>query len=161
MLESSINNNNLCLQSSYSEKNLVKPLKVAKIKNCYFWAQFAYKKRGQHGATPKFMQAEITKAEHQPSETFYFVKITCFFSWLMSLFLFCVMLFVKKGSFPAKTAVGGIDKTLLLRLADFGCYRGVGLSEYIQKGKFITKNFFQMLKEVPKSCERGYLLMQD
>ena len=61
------------LQSSSSEKKLVKPLK--KI----FGAPFA-QKRGHYGPyqnEKQFSLAEITKADHQLSETFYFIKISC------------------------------------------------------------------------------------
>ena len=60
------------MQSSSSEKKLVKPLK-----SC-FWTQFA-KKRGHYGPCLRwkkfFFLAEITKADHQLSESFYFIKI--------------------------------------------------------------------------------------
>ena len=41
-------------------------------------------------------------------------------------------------------------------LADFGCKGGGGLSESVEKGNFMTKNFFQiiMLNEVIKACQK-------
>ena len=57
--------------SRSSEKKLVKPLKY-----CFFWTQFAQKR--SLWATPKMEKlffAEITKADHQLSESFYFIKI--------------------------------------------------------------------------------------
>ena len=56
----------------------------------------------------QYFLAEITKAQadHQLSETFYFIKISYVLAELcMNLFVFCVMFFIKKGSFPAKTAL--------------------------------------------------------
>ena len=47
------------------------------------------------------------------------------------------------------TALGSIDKKHLSRLANFGCSGGEGgqgegwdFSEFIKKGKFVTKIFF-------------------
>ena len=85
MLGDSINMNNLCCNG----KKLVKPLK-------FFLDQFA-QKRSHYGPRPKWKTislAEIAKADHQLSET-YFIKILCF-DWVMSLFLSWVMFFVKK-----------------------------------------------------------------
>ena len=45
---------------------------------------------------------EITKADHRVSEAFYFIKIYGLAE--LNLFIFCMMFFIKKGSFPAKTA---------------------------------------------------------
>ena len=57
------------------------------------------------GHTQDFFFAEITKADHQLSESFYFIKISCF-DLVMNLFLSWVMFSVKKKkSFPAKTEV--------------------------------------------------------
>ena len=60
------------LQSSSSEKNFAKPLKI------YFWSPICTTK-GSLLATPKMknnlLLAEITKADHRLSETFYFIKV--------------------------------------------------------------------------------------
>ena len=72
----------------------------------FFWTQFA-QKRGHYGPRPRWKKnlAEIKKADHQLSESFYFIKISCF-EWVMNLFLSLVMFSVKKVLFPpAKTAV--------------------------------------------------------
>ena len=82
------------LKSISSEKKLVKPLK-----NCFFGTNL-HKKGVIVGHTQnkkQFFLAEITKADHQNSETFYFIK-TYVLTELMLMF------FVKKVSFPAKTA---------------------------------------------------------
>ena len=61
---------------------------------------------GHNQNEKQFFLAEITKADHQLSETFYFIKISYVLAELcMNLFVFCVMFFIKKGSFPAKTAL--------------------------------------------------------
>ena len=52
----------------------------------------------------QFFLTEITKADHQLSETFYLIKIPYVLT-NMNLFLSWVMFFVKKVSFPAKRAV--------------------------------------------------------
>ena len=79
----------------------------------FYWAQFA-QKRGHYRPRPKrktIFLAEITKADYQLSETFYFIKL----SYVLTEFLnesFSVLsdvFFVKKVIFPAKTAVY-IDK---------------------------------------------------
>ena len=83
MIRDSININNL-LQSSSSEKKLVKPLKnliSPKMK----------KKR---------IFAEITEADHQFSETFHFIKISCVLTELLIFFYLSDVFFVKKVSFP-------------------------------------------------------------
>ena len=88
------------LQSRSSAKKVVKPLK-----NCFFWTQFEQKRL--LWATPKMKNiflAEIIKADHQLSGSFYFIKISCL-DWVMNLFLFWMMFSVKKVSFPAKTTV--------------------------------------------------------
>ena len=92
------------LKSSSFEKK-----KIGKTsKNCFFWAQFELQK-GQHGPCPKwktmfFGRNNKSTDYQQLLETFYLIKISCL-GWVMNLFLFCVMFFIKKGSFPAKTAV--------------------------------------------------------
>ena len=76
---------------------MVKPLKIA-------FLDPIYTRKGSAWATPKmknFFLTEIIKADHQLSETFYFIKI----SVLTELGIFFYF-FIKKGSFPAKAAVG-------------------------------------------------------
>ena len=74
MLGDTTNINNLCCNPAVLKKKLVEPLK-----SCFFWNQFA-QKRGHYGLRPrwkkKFFLAEITKADHQLSESFYFIKIS-------------------------------------------------------------------------------------
>ena len=56
--------------------------------------------------------------------------------------------------------LGGIDKKTFVTLSGFWLLRGWGgegrdLSESFEKGKFVTKIFFQiMLNEVLKTCEK-------
>ena len=88
------------LQSSSSEKKLVKPLK-----NCFFGPNL-HRKGAIMGHTQDgkfFFLPEITKADHQLSERFY-QNIICF-DWVMNLYLSWVMFSVKKVLFPVKTAV--------------------------------------------------------
>ena len=90
------------LQSSSSKKNVGKT-------SCrlLFWAQFA-QKRGHYGSRPKWEKnflVEIIKADHQLSETFYFIKISYVLTELWIFFLSWVMFSVKKVLFPAKTPV--------------------------------------------------------
>ena len=75
MLGDSININNLCCNSLVLKKKLVKPLR-----NCFFGTTL-HKRAVIMGHTQnekQFFLAEITKADHQLSETFYFIKISCF-----------------------------------------------------------------------------------
>ena len=61
------------LQSSSSEKKLVKPLK-----NCFFGPNL-HRKGGIMGhaqGEKNFFLTEITKADHQLSESSYFIKIS-------------------------------------------------------------------------------------
>ena len=61
------------LQSRSSEKKLVKPLK-----NCFFGPNLHRKEviMGHAQDGKKFFSAEIKKADHQLSESFYFIKIS-------------------------------------------------------------------------------------
>ena len=71
MLGDTFNINTLCCNPAVLKKKLVKPLK-----NCFFWTQFA-QKRGHYEPRLRwknFVLAEITKADHQLSESFYFIK---------------------------------------------------------------------------------------
>ena len=99
------------LQSSSSEKKLVKPLK-----NCFFgpnlhrkWVIMGYAQDGK-----KFFLAEITKADHQLSESFYFIKISYVLTELWTFFYLEWCFLSKKVSFPAKTAVKLICLPLLV-----------------------------------------------
>ena len=50
------------------------------------------------------------KSRSSAFRNFLFYQSIICFGWVMNLFLFCVMFFIKKGSFPAKTAESkGID----------------------------------------------------
>ena len=47
-----------------------------------------------------FFLTEMTKADHKLSKTFYFIKISYFFDWVINVFLFCGDgFFAKKGYF--------------------------------------------------------------
>ena len=63
------------LKSSSFEKKLVKPLK-----NCFFGPNLHRKGVIMDHAQDekKFFLVEITKADHQLSESFYFIKLSCF-----------------------------------------------------------------------------------
>ena len=72
MLGDSININNFCCNPVVLKKKLVNPLKTA-------FSGPIYTTKGSAWATPKMKNnffAEITKADHQLSETFYFIKIS-------------------------------------------------------------------------------------
>ena len=73
MLGDSININNFCCNPVVMKKKMVKPLKIV------FLGPICTTKRSAW-ATPKtknnFLLAEITKADHQPSETSYYIKIS-------------------------------------------------------------------------------------
>ena len=65
-----------------------------------FWGPICAKK-GSTWATPKIKNNFFGINNKSRSSSFYFIG----FGWVMNLFLFCVMFFVEKGSFPAKTIV--------------------------------------------------------
>ena len=84
------------------------------LKNCFL--DPISTEKGSLWATPKMEKnlflAEKTKADHQLSESFYFIKISCF-DWVMDLFLSWVNFSVKKESFPKITIINLIaSKTL-------------------------------------------------
>ena len=86
-----------------SDKKLVKSLK-----NCIFLCQFAQIK-GSLWTTPKiksnfFFLTDITKADDQLSETYYFIKLSYVLTELWIFFLSWVKFFFKRVAFPAKTA---------------------------------------------------------
>ena len=89
-----------CAEIQQSEKKLVKPLK-----NCFLDPICIEK--GSLWTTPKmkknFFLVEIAKADHQLSESFYFIKIYIL-TELWIFFLSSVMFSVKKVSFPASIA---------------------------------------------------------
>ena len=79
------------MKSSNSEKFWLKPLKIA------IFGPNLHKK-GSVRATPKTNRiffSEMTKADHELSKTFYFIKISCF-DWVMNVFLFCGDFFLLK-----------------------------------------------------------------
>ena len=89
------------MQSSSSEKKLVKPLKN------WFLDPICTEK-GSLQATPKVEKKFFGRNNKSRSSTFrkflFYQNIICF-DWVKNLFLSWVMLSVKKVSFPAKTAV--------------------------------------------------------
>ena len=87
------------LKSSSSEKKLVKPLK-----NCFFGPNLHRKGVIMDHAQDekKFFLVEITKADHQLSESFYFIKISYVLTELW-IFFYLEWCFLSKVSFPAKT----------------------------------------------------------
>ena len=90
------------MQSSNSENVLLKPQKIA------IFGLNLCKKRGQYGPHPKQTEnlfAEMTKADHKLSKTFYFIKISYVLTELWMFFYFVVMFFCQKAWFPAITAV--------------------------------------------------------
>ena len=102
MLGDSIDINNFCCNPVVLKKKLVKPLKIAfSGPNCTTkWSAWAVPKMKNN-----FLLAEITKADHQLSETFYFIKISFVLGdfWIFFYFVWCF--FYQKGPFPAKIAV--------------------------------------------------------
>ena len=86
MLGNSIDINSFCCNQLVPKKNLVKT-----SKNCFFGPNLQY--RGQHRPCPKWKTiflAEITKADHQISETFYFIKISSVAElWIFFYFVWC------------------------------------------------------------------------
>ena len=73
MLGDSINFNNLCCNPAVQKKKLVKPLK-----NCVFGPNLHKNKViMEHTENEnQFFLVEITKTDHEPSETFYFIKMS-------------------------------------------------------------------------------------
>ena len=70
MLGDTISINNLCCNPEVLKKSWLNLLKML------FWTQFA-QKRAHYEPCPiwkKYFLAEITKADHQLSESFYFIK---------------------------------------------------------------------------------------
>ena len=98
---------NYKLQSSSSEKKKKKEKrKIGKTsKKLLFWAQFAQKKRSL-SAMPKmknkFFLADIRKADHQLSETFYFIKISYVLAELWTFFYLEWYFLSKKCHFHLK-----------------------------------------------------------
>ena len=87
------------LQSSSSEKKLVKPLK-----NCFFGPNLHRKGviMGYAQDGKKFFLAEITKADHQLSESFYFIKISYVLTELWIFFYLEWCFLSKKCHFQPK-----------------------------------------------------------
>ena len=75
MLRDSININNLCWNPVVLKKKWVKPLK-----NCFIGPNLHKKGviMGHAQRGKQFYWAEITKADYQLSETFYFIKLSYF-----------------------------------------------------------------------------------
>ena len=96
------------LQSSSSEKKLVKPLKIV------FWTQFA-QKRGHYGPRPRWKKhflTEITKADHQFSESFYFITISYVLTELQIFFYLEWCFLSKKCHFQQKQLWGGYESAI-------------------------------------------------
>ena len=90
------------LQSSSSEKKLVKPLK-----NCFFRPNLHRKEViMDHAQNVKkiFFGRNNKSRSSALIKLLFYQNIICF-DWVMNLFLSSVMFSVKKVSFPAKTAV--------------------------------------------------------
>ena len=84
MLGDTININNLCYNLAVLKKSWWSLLKIV------FWTQVA-QKWGHYGPHPQwkiFFLAEITKADHLLSESFYFIKI----SYVLTEFWICSIL---------------------------------------------------------------------
>ena len=92
------------LQSSSSEKKLVKPLK-----NCFFGPNLHRKGviMGYAQDGKKFFLAEITKADHQLSESFYFIKISYVLTELWIFFYLEWCFLSKKCHFHLKQLCPG------------------------------------------------------
>ena len=87
------------MQSSSSEKKLVKPLK-----NCFFGPNLH--RRGHYGPRQDgIFSGRNNKSRWSTFRKFLFYQNIICFDWVKNLFLSWVMLSVKKVSFPAKTAV--------------------------------------------------------
>ena len=99
MIGDSININDLCCNPVVLKKSWQNLYKFV------FGVQFV-QKSGHYGPRPKWKSiflVETTKADHQLSETFYFIKISYVLTELW-IFFYLSDVFVKKLSFPAKTA---------------------------------------------------------
>ena len=126
------------LQSSSSEKKLVKPLK-----NCFFGPNLHRKGviMGYAQDGKKFFLAEITKADHQLSESFYFIKISYVLTelWIFIYLEWCFL--SKKCYFQWKQLCWLTDWWIvfLLHLLQFVCP-----SKYSAKktAKFLFLNLF-------------------
>ena len=90
------------LQSSSSEKKLVKPLK-----NCFFGPNLHRKGVIMDHAQDekKFFLVEITKADHQLSESFYFIKISYVLTELW-IFFYLEWCFLSKKVISSENSCG-------------------------------------------------------
>ena len=79
------------LQSSSSEKKMAKTSKKIAVFGAQFGVIMCYAQNKK-----QFSLSKITKADHHFSETFFFIKVSRRFGWVMNLFLFCDVLCQKK-----------------------------------------------------------------
>ena len=102
MLGDSIDINNVCCNSVVLKKKIGETLK-----NCFFQPNLHYKEvnMGHTQNEKQFYFGRNNKSRSLALGDFLFYQNIICFGWVMNLFLFCVMFFIKKGSFPAKTAV--------------------------------------------------------
>ena len=80
---------------------MVKPLKIA------LWDPICTTKWSAW-AMPKMKNNFFSRNNKSRSSAFWnflFCQNIIHFGWVMNLFLFCVIFFIKKGSFPGKTAI--------------------------------------------------------
>ena len=102
MLENSINFDNFCCNPIVLKKNVVKPLKIA-FSGPICTTKGSAWGHAQHGK--QFSFGRNNKSRSSAFRNFLFYQSIICFGWVMNLFLFCVMFFIKKGSFPAEAAV--------------------------------------------------------
>ena len=112
------------LKSSSSEKKLVKPLK-----NCFFGPNLHRKGVIMDHAQDekKFFLVEITKADHQLSESFYFIKISYVLTELWIFFYLEWCFLSKKCHFQLKQMCGG------------KCYYKLGQLSYYNMGQTLLQ----------------------
>ena len=120
------------MESSNSEKNLLKPLETT-----IFWPNFC--KNGGHGQHPKqktIVFAEITKPDHRLSKPFYFIKIYVLVEfWMFFYFVWC---FLSKSVFSSHNSC--VPSWIFFGL--LFCWRGILLHSKFPQSSF-SKNIYQ------------------
>ena len=142
------------LKSSSSEKKLLKPLK-----NCFFGPNLHRKGVIMDHAQDKkknIFLVEITKADHQLSESFYFIKISYVLTELWIFFLSSVIFSIKKVSFPAKTAVNQVWTFSFISLITWCDWKThhIEMTTLFPKGRYSKRGGYILdfvLKEEPES----------